>query len=254
MHQPSLTLVIPALNESESLPQAIKTCSDLASLLQPGSLEVIFVDDGSSDETPIVLKSAADSHPWLRVITHEQNRGYGAALRSGFEAASTDFVAYTDADSQFDLLEFADHLPLTTRADLVAGFRVYRFDPLPRLVVSWVYNRIVRILFRVPVRDVDCSFKIMRRDKLDNLVLMCDDFFIDTELMARARKWNWQITEVGVRHYPRVAGKTTVVVGDIPRTLRRLGQMWVAIHFPSRRDHAARLLDQQERRRIARGS
>lgn len=254
MDTPTLTLVLPAYNETESLSRVIEGCRGLASVLDPGQLEVIFVDDGSSDSTPEMLKAATDEHSWLRLVCHEHNQGYGAALKSGFDAATKDFVAYTDSDNQFDLLEFADHLALTERADMVAGFRVYRFDPLPRLVVSWFYNRLVRILFRIPVRDVDCSFKIMRRDKLDGMVLMCDDFFIDTELVARARKWNWRITEVGVRHYPRTAGRTTVKISDVPRTLRRIGQMWFAIHFPNRVEHAQRLSEQQEKRRLARGT
>ena len=248
------TLVLPCFNEAESLPRALESCDALRGILVDWDLELVVVNDGSTDGSKDVLARAASDRPWLRVITHPVNRGYGAALRSGFEAAKGSVVGYSDADSQFDLLEFADALQLTENADLVAGFRVYRFDPLARLVVSWCYNRLVRILFRVPVRDVDCSFKLMKRDKLDRLVLMCDDFFIDTEIVARARKWNWRISEVGVRHYPRTAGQTTVRPGDIPRTLRRVWRMWFAIHFPKRVRHAELAAQQEESRRLARGS
>lgn len=250
----TLSLVLPAFNEAESLPEAIEGCVQLAALLPEGNLEVLVVDDGSTDGTSEVLKEATERHPWLRVLTHPENLGYGAALRAGFHASANQIVGYTDADNQFDVREFADHLPLADAYDLVAGFRVYRFDPLPRLVVSWFYNRLVRILFRVSVRDVDCSFKLMKREKLDRLVLMCDDFFIDTEIVARARKWNWRITEVGVRHYPRKSGRTTVRVGDVPRTLRRVSQMWFAIHFPNRARHAEQLEEQEANRRLVRGS
>ena len=247
------TLVLPCFNEEESLPKAIQQCQDLKRHLLDWDLEVVAVDDGSSDRTNTLLKRAAEEHQWIRVVTHPFNRGYGAALRSGFEAAHGEVVGYTDADNQFDILEFAEGIALIDDVDLVAGFRVYRFDPLARLVASWVYNRLVRILFRVPVRDVDCSFKLMRRQKLDRLVLMCDDFFIDTEIVARARKWNWRIVETGVRHYPRTAGRTTVRPGDVPRTLRRIGQMWFAIHFPKRVRHAELAVRQEESRRRARG-
>ena len=247
------TLVLPSLDESESLPEVLSRCAALDSSLREWSLEVIVVDDGSRDGTAELLKEASRNNPWLRVVTHEVNLGYGAALRSGFQAARGEIVGYTDADNQFDILEFADALPLAQNVDLVAGFRVYRFDPLTRLIVSWFYNRLVRILFRVQVRDVDCSFKLMRREKLDRLVLMCDDFFIDTEIVARARKWNWRIAEVGVRHYPRRAGRTTVRPGDIPRTLRRVARMWFAIHYPSRTRHAELVTEQEQARRIARG-
>lgn len=248
------TLVLPSYNESESLPRALETCESLYKTLEGWDLEVVVVDDGSTDGSDGLLAELAQIYDWLRVVTHEVNQGYGAALRSGFIAARGKVVGYTDADNQFDVMEFVDALPLIEGHDLVAGFRVYRFDPLPRLVVSWVYNRLVRILFRVPVRDVDCSFKLMRRDKLDRLVLMCDDFFIDTEIAARARKWNWRITEIGVRHYPRTAGHTTVRPGDIPRTLRRIYHMWFAIYFPNRRQHAELTLQQEQMRRAARGS
>ena len=233
-----LTIVLPAYDEEESLPEALDQCGELIEQIPELEVEVVVVDDGSSDGTAAFLKESSLNTPWLRVIRHPVNIGYGAALKTGFAAANGRFVFYTDSDNQFDILELREILPLIDDADLVAGFRVYRFDPLTRLVVSWMYNRLVRVLFRVPVRDVDCSFKLMRRERLDRLVLMSDDFFIDTEIVARARKWNWRIKEVGVRHYPRRKGRTTVNAGDIPRTLRVIGRMWRAIHYPNRKQHS----------------
>jgi glycosyltransferase involved in cell wall biosynthesis len=248
-----LTVVLPAYNEEASLPSTVAQCDALVERLGGWDVEVVVVDDGSLDETPETLKELQAARPWLKVIRHSANRGYGASLKTGFAAASGRYVFYTDSDNQFDLLELVDHLPLIEDADLVAGYRVYRFDPLTRLVASWIYNRLVRILFRVRVRDVDCSFKLMRRERLDRIVLMSDDFFIDTEIVARARKWNWRIKEVGVRHYPRRAGKTTVRPSDVPRTLRKVATMWFHIHYPKRASHAA-LMDEQDRiRRDLRG-
>lgn len=251
---PELSLVLPAYNEEDSFPQVLDMCDALVDALLPRQTEVIVVDDGSGDETHAIAGKAAQERPWLRVVAHDTNRGYGAALRSGFYAARGRVVGYTDADGQFDVREFAEYVDWIDEFDLVAGFRVYRFDPLGRLIVSWLYNRLVRILFRVPVRDVDCSFKLMKREKLDRLLLMCDDFFVDTEIVARARKWNWRIAEVGVRHYPRTAGRTTVRPGDIPRTLRRVASMWWAIHYPNRMRHSRLLAAQAEAQRLARGS
>lgn len=245
-----LTVVLPAFNEEESLPDLLEQCDTLVGQFDEAEVEVIVVDDGSTDGSSTLLKEAQGLRPWLRVVSHPGNKGYGAALKTGFAAAQGRFVFYTDADNQFDILELREILPLIEDADLVAGFRVYRFDPLTRLIVSWFYNRLVRILFRVKIRDVDCSFKVMRRDRLDRLVLMSDDFFIDTEIVARARKWNWRIKEVGVRHYPRRKGRTTVRPGDIPRTLRVVGSMWLHIHYPNRQRHAdlARKQDADRRR------
>lgn len=251
---PDFTLVLPVYNEEESLPAALEACRALIQAMDGQTAEVVAVDDGSSDDTGSLLEKASVEFPWLRVVTHGVNRGYGSALRSGFEAARGRVVGYTDADNQFDIREFEEYVGWIGDLDMVAGFRVYRFDPLARLVVSWFYNRLVRILFRVRVRDVDCSFKLMKREKLDRLLLMCDDFFIDTEIIARARKWNWRIAEVGVRHYPRAAGRTTVRPGDIPRTLKRVAAMWWAIHYPNRGRHSEMLAQQAERQKLSRGS
>ena len=244
-----LTIVLPAFNEEESLPEALGQCRELREQVAELDIEVVVVDDGSTDGSSAMLEGWSLSEEWLHVIRHPVNRGYGAAIKTGFAAANGRFVFYTDSDNQFDILELREILPLIEGADLVAGFRVYRFDPLPRLLVSWMYNRLVRVLFRVPVRDVDCSFKLMLRERLDRLVLMSDDFFIDTEIVARARKWNWRIKEVGVRHYPRRKGKTTVKAGDIPRTLRVIGRMWRAIHYPNRVQHSMLSRQQEEARK-----
>jgi dolichol-phosphate mannosyltransferase len=120
-------------------------------------------------------------------------------------------------------------------ADVLVGFRVYRYDGPIRVAVSWTYNQLVRVLFRVRVRDVDCAFKVFRREVVDKISIETDNFFVDTELVAKARKWNFRIVEKGVRHYPRSAGETTVSSSDIPNTLRVVFQMWQRIQRPTRR-------------------
>lgn len=245
---PKLSVVLPAYNEEASLPEAIEQCRRLRQSIE--STEVIIVDDGSSDSTAELIKRASEQHPWLRLVSHQSNLGYGMALRTGFAAASGEFVFYTDADNQFDITELAEHWPLLIDLDMLAGYRVYRYDPFPRLLASWIYNRLVRLLFRVRVRDVDCSFKVMRRQRLDSIVLLSTDFFIDTEIVARARKWNWRIVEVGVRHFPRRAGKTTVRPSDVTRTLGVVMKMWFRIHFPNRAEHL-QALEAQDKERSA---
>lgn len=239
-----LTVVLPAFNEEASLPAAIDQCSILIEDLIDWNVEVVVVDDGSKDGSERVLKALQQDSLWLRVIRHPTNQGYGAALRTGFAASQGKYVFYSDADNQFDLSELKDHLSLMKEFDLVVGFRVYRFDPLTRLIASWFYNRLVRLLFVVRVQDVDCSFKLMRRDRLQQLVLVSDDFFIDTEIVARARKGHWRIREVGVRHFPRRAGSTTVRPSDVPKTLKRVATMWFHLNFPERRRKAGPSTDE----------
>jgi dolichol-phosphate mannosyltransferase len=245
-------VVLPAWNEEESIIDAIEQCGRLIKTFPDA--EVIVVDDGSQDTTAAVVEQACESRPWLRLVRHPHNLGYGRALRTGFAAATGTFVFYTDSDNQFDITELEEHWGRLSELDMLAGYRVYRYDPLPRLVASWVYNRLVRVLFRVDVQDVDCSFKVMRRSRLDSIVLLSDDFFIDTEIVARARKWNWRIGEVGVRHFPRHKGQTTVRPSDIPRTLRVVFRMWFRIHFPNRARHASDLEHLRHEREELRGA
>jgi glycosyltransferase involved in cell wall biosynthesis len=238
----SLSVVLPAYNEQENIGAAVERALEML----PGfarQWEVIVVDDGSTDRTAEVVEALMlEHHPRLRLLRHDRNQGYGAALRTGFSRARQDFVFYTDADNQFDIAELAYSLPMIREHDVVVGFRVYRYDTPTRVVASWGYNLLVRGLFRVRVRDVDCSFKLFRREVLDKITVEPTNFFVDTELVAKARKWNFRIAEKGVRHYPRTAGETTVQPSDVLRTLRVVFTMWQRIHLPTRRqvEEAAR--------------
>ncbi len=167
-----------------------------------------------------------EAHPELRVETHPQNRGYGCALRTGFEAARAELVFYTDADNQFDVTELGRLLPLIEGNDLVVGYRIARADPRPRLIAAWGYNRLANLFFRTGLRDVDCAFKLMRRDSLRRLQLTSREFFIDTEMIAKARRLGMRIGEVGVTHHPRAAGETTVRASHVLHTLRDMVAMW----------------------------
>jgi glycosyltransferase involved in cell wall biosynthesis len=245
----SISMVLPAYNEVENVRWAIERCIAAGRELDV-RFEVIVVDDGSRDGTSAEVRRMMDEHPGtVRLLVHARNLGYGAALRSGFEKAAHDLVFYTDADNQFDPAELKYFMPLMAEYDMVIGFRVYRYDRVLRSIVSWFYNRLVGVLFRLRVRDVDCSFKVMRREVIQQVALECDNFFVDTELVARARKWNFRIAQKGVRHYPRVAGATTVRPSDVPYTLREVARMWQRIYFPGRRQQEVR--EDHERRRRA---
>ena len=162
-------------------------------------------------------------------------------LANGFKAARCDLVFYTDSDNQFDVRELEDLMPLIkgpgneAGADAVFGFRVYRYDSVLRCLLSWTYNRLVRVLFLVKVRDVDCAFKLWTREVNDKLEIESSDFFIDTEMVAKIRRMGFKSVEKGVRHYPRTAGSTTVRAGHIPKTLWTVARMWFRIHFPGKK-------------------
>jgi glycosyltransferase involved in cell wall biosynthesis len=185
------------------------------------------VDDGSRDLTLVRLKAlSSELGPRLRIVHHPVNRGYGAALRSGFEAARGDLVFYTDSDNQFDLQELGDFLPLMAEWDAALGYRLDRKDPLLRRFSSTVFNRLSSFVFGMSVRDLNCSFKLFRKDVLRSLPLESDDFFIDTEMVARLHRGAFRYVQRGVHHYPRTSGRSTVRMSDVPRTLVSLVRMW----------------------------
>jgi glycosyltransferase involved in cell wall biosynthesis len=226
-------VVLPAYNEEANIGTMIESSLEVLPTLAD-DYEVIVVDDGSRDGTSAVAeKWVEQSYPSVRLLAHERNLGYGAAIRTGLQHARKGLVFYTDADRQFDVAELTYFLPMVQDHDLVIGFRVYRYDSVLRSMISSVYNRIVGVLFRVRVRDVDCAFKLMRAEVIDKLPLQTNDFFIDTEIVACARKWNFRIAQKGVRHYPRVAGETTVHPSDVLRTLRTIVRMWRRIYMPT---------------------
>jgi glycosyltransferase involved in cell wall biosynthesis len=229
--QRSISVVLPAFNEAANIEKAAGTARDYLAE-DFARFEVIVVDDGSKDETAAIVQRMADADPRIKLVRHPRNLGYGRAIADGFAAATGELVFFTDADNQFDIRELRDFVPLADDYDAVLGFRVYRYDSVLRCILSWGYNRIVRVLFRVRVRDVDCSFKLFTRAVVDKLALESNDFFIDTEMVARTRKLGFRVIEKGVRHYPRTAGHTTVRASHIPRTLWTVAKMWFRINFP----------------------
>ena len=149
--------------------------------------------------------------------------------------ARCQLIFYTDSDNQFDVRELKNLLPLIEDADIVCGFRIYRFDPLTRLVLSWGFNLLVRIIFRIGVRDIDCAFKLFRREVFDYVQIESKKVFVDAEVLAKARYHGFRLVEIGVRHYPRPAGRSTVRASHIFSTLRELAHIWVNIHSKPRR-------------------
>jgi dolichol-phosphate mannosyltransferase len=222
--RPALSLVLPAYNEAGNIERAVRSAAAAGELA--GTYEVVVVDDGSRDATPQRLEAlAAEMGPRLRVLRHETNRGYGAALRNGFGAAEGELVFYTDSDNQFDLTEISGFLPLMREWDAVLGYRIDRKDARRRLMTSFVFNRLSRQFLDIPVRDVNCSFKLFRREVLRALPLRADDFFIDTEMVVRLHRAGFKFTERGVTHLPRLAGRSTVRFSDVPKALRALARM-----------------------------
>jgi glycosyltransferase involved in cell wall biosynthesis len=231
----SISAVLPAYNEEENIEIAARRVADVIRSLNFRDWEVIIVDDGSVDQTGRIAARLAEEDPiHIRVFHHNPNKGYAEALKTGFTNAQHQLIFYTDSDNQFDAREITNLLPLIENFDIVNGFRIYRFDPLTRLVLSWGFNLLVRVIFRIKVRDIDCAFKLFRREVFDKVTIESKKFFVDAEVLAKARYFGFRMTEVGVRHYPRPAGRSTVRASHIPATLMELARIWISIYSKPR--------------------
>ena len=231
----SISAVLPAFNEEENIETAVNKLLEVLKTLPLTDYEVIVVNDGSVDRTGEIADTLAKANPRVRVFHHRPNKGYAEALKTGFTSARFDMVFYTDSDNQFDVREIKNFLKPLEDYDIVCGFRIYRFDPLTRLFLSWGFNLLVRIIFRIRVRDIDCAFKLFRRSVFDKVTIESKRFFVDAEVLAKARYHKLGMTEIGVRHYPRTAGQSTVRPSHILYTLQELANIWVNIHFKSKR-------------------
>lgn len=172
-----LSIILPVLNEEAGIKQTIPSVLEKLSTFC-SSVELIAVNDGSTDKTSIILKNLEKKDERIKIITHPKNLGYGAALRSGVMNATADWVFFTDADMQFDVAELEKFLPKTKTFDFIIGYRKNRADAARRKIVSGVYNRVIRAMFGLKVRDVDCAFKLMRKSAVKKIDFKSDSFFI----------------------------------------------------------------------------
>jgi glycosyltransferase involved in cell wall biosynthesis len=220
-----VSLVLPAYNEAPNIRRALEEATTHSKRLFD-DYEILVVDDGSSDETASIVAAVAEENPRVRLLQHGENRGYGEALRTGFLSSGLDFVFFTDADLQFDLSELEEFLQYAGTVDVVAGYRLNRQDPPARRVMAYAWNLLVRVLFYVPVRDIDCAFKLFDRRVLNEIDIESVGAMVNTELMVKLGRSGASVVEVGVTHRPRRAGKAR---GADPRVvlmaLRELRRM-----------------------------
>jgi len=223
---PRLTFFFPAFNEEENVERTVQLALEQIGPLVDGSLEVLIVDDGSTDRTPQLADALAAADPRVRVH-HQPNRGYGGALQAGFANARGELVCFSDGDLQFDLAEMRrlfDRLDDAQHpVDAVIGFRIKRRDPFHRIFIAKTYNAIVSVAFGLRVRDIDCAMKLFRRSVFDGLRLDAEGPFLSAELLIKLRARGVTMDQVGVNHYPRAAGTNTgASFTKILRTFRDL--------------------------------
>jgi glycosyltransferase involved in cell wall biosynthesis len=203
---PSLSIFFPCHNEEDNVERvtraALRTAADVAN-----TCEIIIVDDGSRDRTGEIADRLAADIPEVRAVHNRPNRGYGGAVVRGLTEARMEWVFFTDGDGQFDIDELPKLINLLDTCDVAIGYRMKRADPWIRTLNGHCWTLLVRLLFGLKVRDVDCAFKLLPRSLVDAIEFRSEGALISTELLAKAQNRGLRIAEVGVGHYPRTAGE-----------------------------------------------
>lgn len=203
-----ISFVLPAYNEADNIGSVLLTCQSVALALTE-RYEIIVVDDGSTDGTREVVETLSNQFENIHLIVHDKNHGVAAATRTGFAAARYHYVFYTDSDGQFDIQNIRTLIPFAKDFDFVVGYRKNRGDPIHRSINTFVYNWLIRLLFHIPIHDVNCAFKLMKRDALQSLNIRSNSAFFLAELIIRANQSGMTFYEIPICHYPRQFGKPT---------------------------------------------
>ena len=225
-----LSVFFPAYNDAGTIASMVIRAVQVASELTP-DYEVIVVNDGSADATPEIIDELARTYPRVRAVHHPQNRGYGGALQTGFRSATKDLIFYTDGDAQYDPAELRSLWGrMGEDSDLVNGYKISRSDPLHRIIIGRVYHHIVKQMFGLTVRDVDCDFRLMRRRIFDQINLEKTSGVICLEMMKKITDGGFRIVEVPVHHYHRAFGKSQFFnVPRICKTAIDVFGLWFAL-------------------------
>ena len=204
----SLSVFFPCYNEQDNIERVVKAALDVLTDLKI-DYEIIIVDDGSKDSTGQIADKLAAENKNIKAVHHNPNLGYGSALQSGFKNATKEYVFYTDGDGQFDIKELPMLFKYTADYDAVTGFRINRQDNFMRKLNAFCWTTMVNILFGMKIKDMDCAFKLYRREIFDNIKLKSTGALINTEIFARLNNKGYKIYQLGVHHYPRTAGVQT---------------------------------------------
>lgn len=210
----SLSIVFPMYNERGNIEKAVAEAIRVGRLIAP-EVEVIVVDDASTDGGGKIADRLSEEHPEVRVIHHPRNRKLGGALKTGFAAANKEWVLYMDSDLPIRMDDALEAVPLAEDADIVIGWRKSRAESLRREIMSKAYNWLIRWVFDLRVRDVNFAFKLFRRSLLDGIILTSEGSFIDAELLLEMQRVGARFAELGLNYYPRVAGVSTLASNSV---------------------------------------
>ncbi len=204
----SLSVFFPCFNEALNIPILVQDAAEFLPKIAK-KYEIIIIDDGSIDNTVQVVKELQKKYPFLRLIRHKTNKGYGAALKTGFKQSKYDWVFFTDGDLQFDIKELEKFLPYTKKFNIIVGYRVSRYEGFIRSLNAFLWRVYMNFLFSINVKDIDCAFKLIKKQVLDKTDLVSDSAFISAELLYKIKKQGYDIMQIPVLHRPRLYGKPT---------------------------------------------
>lgn len=222
-----ISVFFPAYNEEKNIEKAVLEAKKVLEK-QTEKWEIIIVDDGSKDRTGDIARDLAEGDERIKVVTHSPNRGYGGALKSGFEKARYQWIAFTDADGQFDFSEITKFLAKAAEADLVLGFRLSRADSSSRKLFTWGWAMLAKLLLGLKVKDYSCGFKLVKKEVYQRIQpLVGEEKVTQIEMLVKAERLGYKIAEVGVHHYPRKEGQQTGAnVKVLIKSLVDLFRLW----------------------------
>ncbi len=226
----SISVFFPAFNDAATIGALVRDALAVLPAIT-ADYEVLVVNDGSTDATPALLDELARTNPRVRIVHHARNMGYGAALRSGFGHARKELIFYTDGDGQYDVRELSLLYPLLAEGvDVVNGFKLQRADAQHRKLLGGVYNRLARLLFRLPIRDVDCDFRLLRRRAVAAVELSSTSGAICVELVRKLHAAGCRFVEAPVHHYPRLHGRSQFFTPRrLALTVRDFSALWLRL-------------------------
>lgn len=241
MNYKSILVFLPAFNEGENIKKSVLT---IKRYLQKRfrDFEILVISDGSTDNTNEIVRRLSKKDKRIKLLARNKRLGYGAGLRAGFTNSKKDLIFYTDADNQFNIEDMDKLLPLIDRYDIVSAYRVRRKDPLTRIFIARVYNFLIRILFGLKIKDIDASFKLYKKEVFDKIRLITNTGLTDAEVLIKAQREGYKIGQTGVRHYPRLHGRTSYEVGTrnkiiafvkpkvIVDILKEIRTLWLDLH------------------------
>lgn len=208
MLKPDITMFFPAYNEAENIPKIITSADKVLKEVANKYEILVVVYEGSTDGTIDIVRKFASKNKKVRLLIQpKEKKGIGYAKIMGFRNAKYPYIFYADSDNQFDLSEFKKFLPYIGYYDIIAGYRIERHDPKTRIMISKIYNMMMRLMSGAKERDLDCAFRLVTKRVINNIRLICTTGVATTELLAKARRKGFKIKEVGVNHYPRILGK-----------------------------------------------